>query len=290
MPSHSKHAYTDAPERPRVFDGKPLRRSEHQLRADVARTRAEMRESAAWQTSLAKLRELSLCQGYIRPTSSERGWGFQNSATMPGDPASSPAAQADDIAQQLREAFAFVHPMDDLPSRMTPAQRAAIQWQCDQPAQPGLITRLREARFSALAKCARALEGWNAALGEHSPPWIRDCVPPRPHYALLDCCIEASGLPDAGLVEDLVVGAPCVGTGQRALCAHTAFPKPVGGGGLQPVCSRCAIGPSVTDACDGNPDLVQARWPPQPFAARAAQTPQLCGARTTPKRRATTRR
>lgn len=78
--------------------------------------------------------------------------------------------------------------------------------------------------------------------------------------------------------------------GQRALCAHTAFPKPVGGGGLQPVCSRCAIGPSVTDACDGNPDLVQARWPPQPFAARAAQTPQLCGAQTTPKRRATTRR
>ena len=212
MPSHSKHAYPGEPERPRVYDGKPLRRSEYQLRADVTKARAEMRESAAWKTSLAKLRELSLCQGYVRPTSSEKGWGIQNSATMPGDPASSPAAQADDIAQQLREAFAFVHPMDDLPSRMTPAQRAAIQWQCDQPAQPGSINRLREARFSVLAKCARALDGWNATLGEHSPPWVRECVPPRPHYALIDCCIEACGLPDAGLVEDLVVGAPCVGT------------------------------------------------------------------------------
>jgi hypothetical protein len=25
------------------------------------------------------------------------------------------------------------------------------------------------------------LDGWKERLGEHSPPWIRDCVPPRPH-------------------------------------------------------------------------------------------------------------
>ena len=84
MPSHSKHAYPGEPERPRVYDGKPLRRSEYQLRADVTTARAEMRESAAWKTSLAKLRELSLCQGYVRPISSEKGWGIQNSATLPG--------------------------------------------------------------------------------------------------------------------------------------------------------------------------------------------------------------
>ena len=211
MPSHSKHAYPGEPERPRVFDGKPLRRSERQLRADVAKVRAEMRESAAWQTSLGKLRKLSLCNGHDRPKASEKGWGFQHSATMPGAATSSPAALADDVAQQLREAFAFVHPMDHMPSRMTPAQRAAIQWQCDQPDEPGAINRLREARFSVLAQCARALDGWKERLGEHSPPWIRDCVPPRPHYALIDCCIEACGLPDARLVEDLIVGTPSVG-------------------------------------------------------------------------------
>jgi hypothetical protein len=127
MPSHSKHAYPGEPERPRVFDGKPLRRSEHQLRADVATTRAEMRKSAAWQTSLGKLRKLSLCHGHDRPKASGKGWGFQHSATMPGAATSSPAALADDVAQQLREAFAFVHPMEYMPSRMTPAQRAAIR-------------------------------------------------------------------------------------------------------------------------------------------------------------------
>lgn len=170
-----------------------------------------MRKSAAWQISLGKLRKLSLCHGHDRPKASVKVWGFQHSATMPGAATSSPAALADDFAQQLREAFAFVHPMEHMPSRMTPAQRAAIQWQCDQPDQPGEINRLREARFSVMAQCARALDGWKESLGEHSPPWIRDCVPPRPHYALIDCCIEACGLPDARLVEDLIVGTPSVG-------------------------------------------------------------------------------
>jgi len=196
MPSHSKHAYPGEPERPRVFDGKPMRRSEHQLRADVATTRAEMRKSAAWQTSLGKLRKLSLCHGHDRPKASEKGWGFQHSATMPGAATSSPAALADDVAQQLREAFAFVHPMEHMPSRMTPAQRAAIQWQCDQPDQPGEINRLREARFSVMAQCARALDGWKESLGEHSPPWIRDCVPPRPHY---HCALRAHRLLHRGM-------------------------------------------------------------------------------------------
>jgi hypothetical protein len=41
------------------------------------------------------------------------------------------------------------------------------------------------------------LDGWKERLGEHSPPWIRDCVPPRPHYALIDCCIGSHRIPES---------------------------------------------------------------------------------------------
>ena len=195
---------------PRVFDHTPLKTSVAERRLAVAKTRKSMRQSPVWLRCKSAMMSVVLCTTYTRPVSKTVSWGMQAAATMPGDVTETPAARAADVAAQMNEAFSYVHPMADIASRLTEAQTAAVEWQCRVDVRDR-VAPLREQRFSTFAQCARELEGWTSALGDHSPPWVTGGVPPRPHYALFDCCIEACGLPDTALVEDLIVGAQCTG-------------------------------------------------------------------------------
>lgn len=169
-----------------------------------------MRRSTIWRRCLATLSSLCLLQGHTRPVGRTEAWLVQH-FLVPGHPASSPAARAADVATHFAEAFKMTHPRQRMESDLDSACRATIEWQCAAQLRGDDIRVLRNARLSAIAQCARDLEGWSRALEEVAPPWLRDSKLPRPHHALFDLVSEVCQLPDVGLVDDLVCGAPAVG-------------------------------------------------------------------------------
>ena len=177
----------------------------------LASRRADMRGSQVWRRCLATLQALTLLSGHVRPVAKAAVW-MQQSPVMPGDPAASAAAKAADVAGNFAEAFKMPHPKSSMQSSLPPDVEAAIRWQCDIQRGGGSVADQRDRRFSAICSCATDLEGWSTDLGRLSPEWVVNSVPPRPHYALFDCCMEACGLPDSQLVSDLVCGAPAVGS------------------------------------------------------------------------------
>ena len=85
-------------------------------------------------------------------------------------------------------------------------------WQCTVRAAGADVKTERDRRMAVVRSCSADLEGWSRSLGDHSPPWVGSSVHERHHYALWDCVSEACGLPDSRLVEELVCGAPAVGS------------------------------------------------------------------------------
>ena len=194
----------------RAYGSRALKTGDAERRLRFRRHRDEMRASPVWAKCLAALQSMCLFAGHVRPEASQPAWMMQP-IVMPGDPAASAAAKAEDIAGNFKAAFVMKHPRACMSSNLQPSVRAAVAWQCDLRKQGDDVKMARDARFSTFCQCSRDLEGWSRQLGRCSPEWVAQAVPRAPHFALFDCCSEACGLPDDALVEDMVCGAPAVG-------------------------------------------------------------------------------
>ena len=194
----------------RSYGATTLARSDASRREQCKLARAEMRRSPVWQQCIAALLPFCLLQGHTRPLGKTAAWLLQD-FLVPGDPASSQAARAHDVATNLADAFKMEHPRQHMDAKLDPACKAAIEWQCGVRLNGDDLRSFRNERLSAVHQCARSLEGWTRELEQAAPPWLAGSRLPRPHHALFDLLVEACGLPDTNLVEDLVCGAPAVG-------------------------------------------------------------------------------
>lgn len=154
------------------------------------------------------LQAIALVTGYTRPRAVVQAWQRQAKAFMPGDVRDYPVAAADSVQRQLAEAMDMEHPLDSMSVGLPDDIHATAAWQVK--AGSGAHVG-RQGRMAVVRRCSDALDGWTRRLRLLAPQHIKESKPPVPHYALFECARMAVGMPDDGLVVDLVAGAPCVG-------------------------------------------------------------------------------